>query len=219
MPNRLRAALVAVGCLLALTAIAGADPTRIDLGAHPVQSAEPHYLGNFDDQSLSLFRQSEAAEANRDYDSALRLMQAAAERQLERRGFELWDNLASLYCKRARASKSPRIARVSRMAGRAMLNEFRCAAEVWSGKRRCWLRGLEDTGQSIDDQTGLVPNPAVSPLCFSTLCGAGFGSKHRDRTDDAWKALMEAEPPDGYAEWPIEDGKDLLQIQKMCGVQ
>lgn len=217
MSSHLRAKLVAIGCLLALTAVADADPTGVDLNEDPVRKIEPHYLGHFDDQSLSLFNESKAAEAKGDFESALRFMQSAAELQLPLQGFELWDNLASLYCKRARVSKDARFSKASRAAGRAMLNEFRCAADVWSGKRRCWLRGgVENTGVSFDNEIGLVPNPAVLPLCFSTLCGTGFGSKSRDRKNEGWETLMEAEPPDGYTSWPIEDSKDLAQIEKSC---
>ena len=208
---------VAVAGLLGLSVVADADPAGVDLNEEPVRKVEPHYLANFDDESLSLFKQSKAAEAKGDYAAALRLMQRAADRQLSLKGFELWDNLASLYCKRAKTLNEPRAANVSRAAGRAMLNEFKCAADVWAGKRQCWIAGLESADDaSADYRAGLVPNPAVSPLCFKTLCGAGFGARLAEKEDDHWGTLMESEPPEGYTSWPIEDSKDLGKIEKTC---
>jgi hypothetical protein len=215
---------VAIACAMMSSVVVRALPSGTDLSEPPVRKVEPHWLDNFDDASIALFRKSKAAEAKGDFRAALQFMQQAANYMHAKNSwnFELWDNLASLHCKQASREKDKRYSERLRAAGRAMLGEFRCAADVWRGKRECWLASLSyehyPDKPALDSlfAMGSIPNPAVTPLCFRTLCGTGFGATMQQREDEQWGASMDAEPPDGMLDWPLEDAKDLPQIEKLC---
>jgi hypothetical protein len=215
-----RAAILAVAGIVAGVLLATAGRAeQTDAASRKL----PREFDQLDPVSLELLRKSKAAEGRNDYHTALQFMQLAATylHENDRWNFVLWDDLASLYCKQGRQETNRRAA-ASRAAGRAMLSEFKCAVDVWTNKRQCrlpWGR-LEQHPDSTSKygpyDPGLVPNPALTPLCFRTLCGKSFGAESLVQEDDIWGTAMEAEPPEGFVSGPIDDSKDFAKIEQLC---
>jgi hypothetical protein len=183
-------------------------------------------FGDLDPGSMDLVRKAKAAEDRKDYLTALQFMQLAAT-YLQEDGswsFALWDDLASLYCRHAQRETSKSRAEAARAAGRAMLNEFKCAVDLWSSKRQCRLpwgkleRHPDSTSKYGPYDPGLVPNPSLTPLCFRTLCGKSFGAEDlgQTREDEFWGTVMDAEPPEGFVTGPLDDSRDLPKIEQLC---
>lgn len=222
MTKRARATVLATG-VVACIALAAVGSAKREQTAAPERSSE---FAQLDPVALDLVRKSKAAEARSDHLNALQLIQLAATylQENDRWNFLLWDDLASLYCKQARGEKHPRRAAAGRAAGRAMLNEYKCAVDLWTHKRQCRLpwgrleRHPDSTSKYGPYDPGLIPNPALTPLCFRTLCGASFGVESFDqrREDDLWGAVMDAEPPEGFASGPVADSKSMSRIEALC---
>lgn len=209
-----------VAACVVLAAVGSANPERTALSK---QSSE---IAQLDPVAADLVRKSRAAEARSDYLTALQLMQLAATylQENDRWNFLLWSDLASLYCKQARGEKSQRRAAAGRAAGRAMLNEYKCAVDLWTNKQQCRLpwgrleRHPDSTSKYGPYDPGLVPNPALTPLCFRTLCGASLGAENfgQKREDELWDTFMEAEPPEGFVSEPVAGSKNVPRIEALC---
>jgi hypothetical protein len=224
MMRRSQAAKVAAIALAAAIVFCGLSRAEPDANAVRV---EPRDHEQLDQVSLGLVRKARAAERRRDYLTALQFMQMAATYLAEHKrwNFALWDDLASLHCKFARAEQNQQQAAASRASGRAMLGEFKCALDIWTHKRRCRLpwgrleRHPDSKSRDGPYFPGEIPNPAATPLCFRTLCGTPFGTKGPVEEDELWGTAMEAEPPPSFVSGPIEDAEDLPKIERLCGEQ
>ncbi|MGH8596485.1 MAG: hypothetical protein ACREXT_07495 [Gammaproteobacteria bacterium] len=147
-----------------------------------------------------------------DLSSAIEQMQIAANTLLRRRNddFELWDNLAELYCAKANRERDPKRAAAARTNGLAMLAEFRCAAKVFSGS---------EYDMSCKTKRGFVPNPAFTPLCYQLFCTDG----ERDKGEVGNYPEGESEPaPDPYVLFLAKfraDAANLSAIEQVCRVK
>lgn len=114
--------------------------------------------------------------------SAIEAMQTAANRLVQRRNanFELWDNLAELYCVAAKRERDAMRSAALRSNGLALVQEFRCARDFYA-------RGTE--GMPCYAERGVAPNPVFSPLCFQLFCAAGsrdiISQERADHDSDA----------------------------------
>lgn len=149
----------------------------------------------FDDRTLELIRESKTAADRGDLESSLNAMKRAVAHHHEtpNPNFELWDNLAELYCATARTATTTKRAAELRSKGMALLREFRCGVDLWDLKQEC---------RDIVDRNG---------MCFRTLCTieAGYATGR-------WDAFMDAEPAPGSFTWHTEDSQNVDQIEKAC---
>ena len=100
-------------------------------------------------------RSAVQARARGDLKGALRSFSAAATADVaESPNYELWSDIAELYCKTDKKRE-----------GRAMLGEYKCAIEVMAGNKKCWM----NSEQSLE-----VPRKGVSPLCYAHVCNRAY---------------------------------------------
>lgn len=121
-----------------------------------------------------------------DLDKALAFFGAAATQPFaESPNYELWPDMAELYCATNRKRE-----------GAALLKEYSCAVDIMAGRRQCWLNA----------ETSLrIPNPSVSPLCYSTVCSAEYeGYYGQSRTSQTLRAR------------DTKDRAAVGKLQKMC---
>lgn len=159
-----------------------------------VEGFQLWYADGFDDEVLKLVRESEAAAARGDLPSALEFMLRAETRNHEQPTpqFELWDNLAELYCASAASETDTTRAKMLRSKGLALLREFRCGADLFDFKLRC---------KDVPNRDG---------LCFRNLCD-------EDSTEfGKWDGFMDAEPAPGSFTWYLDDKKNLSAIERIC---
>ena len=159
--SALAAALVIAG--LAVGAFWPAQ-TTVESPAELAEPATPYGAGAMGEAAEKLFRlaRSEAAQGN--IESAIEAMQWAANEMAKQRqtNFELWDDLAELYCVQAKREKDPARARASRAIAMTLLKEARCGATYYDKiGAACFM-----------DDTAL-PNPDMTPLCYTVLCTDG----------------------------------------------
>jgi hypothetical protein len=138
--------------------------------------------------------------------------------------FELWDNAGELSCREARrlsrnstSSDDRRLAAIRRETGLALVREFRCAVAVARGERACFLPGPDERLGPFG--LGAVPNPAVTPLCFQSLCGEGFRSDERHKkVDEIARAQGEAKRKRFTQEfsWVDQDAANIDRIETYC---
>lgn len=166
--------------------------------AAPYVSVEGFVLfkpGDFDEETLKLVRASEAAAARGDLSSALESMRRAVAHHHEQPApaFELWDNLAELYCARAASEADATLAKTLRSKGLALLQELRCGADLWDAKTMC---------RDVPDREG---------LCFRTLCRVESGY-----ATGTWDSLRDADFEPGTFTWYRDDVKNLPAIERIC---
>lgn len=166
----------------------------------------PHYVSiegfqffepdAFEEGTLKLLRESEAAAGRGDLTSALASMQRAVAHHHKQptSNFELWDNLAELYCAKARTEVDTTRSATLRSKGLSLLREFRCGVDLWDGKSQC---------RDVVNRKG---------LCFRTLCdfdSSGYAT-------GKWDAFMDAEPEPGTFTWHRKDAANLGAIGNVC---
>ena len=188
----------------------GAGDTNVVRPYFPVEPREL-YAGAAMDRATRLWlKYSYRAATHGDLLSSIEQLQIATNTLVQRRNddFELWDNLAELYCAQANREPDAKRAAAARANGLAMLSEFRCAAKIFSGSQY---------NMSCKTARGVIPNPAFTPLCYQLFCTEGerdkgevFAPVTEDEHDD---------PPDPYALYLAkfhEDAANLPQIEKVC---
>jgi hypothetical protein len=165
---RLRNWIVLSAIALGISSTA-ALPTAVRSATTSVRFIEPSKL--YTEEAMQPVERALVAFAYRfaalgDTASAIEAMQTAANRLVRRRNanFELWDNLAELYCVAARRERDPKRAAALRSSGLALVREFRCASDFYT-------RGAE--GMPCYAARGVAPNPIFSPLCFRLFCAPG----------------------------------------------
>jgi hypothetical protein len=94
--------------------------------------------------------------------AAIEAMQMAANIMAQERNtnFELWDNLAELYCLQARRDRDSKRAAAARANGLALIREFRCAAKYYE----------QNTPNACFSEGGSLANTDMTPLCYSVMC-------------------------------------------------
>jgi hypothetical protein len=128
-----------------------------------------------------------------------------------------WDNLAELYC--LRAAEEPDRVRADdfRRDGLAMIAEFRCGVRVQTGATACALsNGPDASGAST--AWGLVPNPALSPMCYESLCERGFQNDNEYEFPDPTDAAARSDWDSHYEEMDdvSVDAANLGEIEQLC---
>jgi hypothetical protein len=127
-------------------------------------------------RAADLFTMAREAAAHGDVQGAIKAMQMAANDMAQRRAisFELWDDLAELYCVQAKGEREPARAAAARTNGLALLREARCGMRVYTDQPEtaCFL---EDTA---------LPNTELTPLCYTVMCTKGSKRLTADDADD-----------------------------------
>jgi hypothetical protein len=114
----------------------------------------------------SSVRRGVEARKKGDLNAAIGAFSQASETALpERPNYELWAEIAYLYCKQGK-----------RQEGLALLREYSCATEIMAGEQQCWI----NSEHSLD-----VPNEAVSPLCYAKVCNRAFEDLYWQGTTDS----------------------------------
>jgi hypothetical protein len=198
----------------------------------PFKPLEPEALydaDTVDATTKELLRKEHDLLAQGDIAGAIEFLQQAANRLVQQRSvnFELWDNLAELYCAQARRESDKRRADAARANGVAMLREFRCAIQLWRwtpAHGKCSLPSLRGenpalrNGRYNSTPWGFVPNPDLTPLCYSVLCDSGFQNDSQ-RPEGATFEFEDMEFPSGSpAHWFEQDASNMGAIERVCKV-
>src|SRR5262249_51916372 len=157
--------------------------------------------------------------------AAIEAMQSAANRLVQQRStnFELWDNLAELYCAQADRERNPVRARAARANGVAMLREFRCAINLWRWTPehgKCALPNWRNEAPSLQGEPsnvvpwGFVPNPDLTPLCYAVLCAPGFQHDSAERRGEEFENESMEFGFDSAAHWFKQDAENLPRLEK-----
>ncbi len=181
--------------------------------SEPAKLYSPEAAGQLAETLAKIARR----EANRgDMPAAIEAMQLAANEMAQRRNtnFELWDNLAELYCVQARRDRDPKRAAAARANGLALLREFRCAANFYKQNtpNACFMDGTT------------LPNTDMTPLCYSVMCTAAghVVVAPKDDTLTGTERLIQesrSEPADtdySYYHYYKEDATNLAAIEQSC---
>ena len=89
--------------------------------------------------------------AKGDLEGALQAFSAAAIEPIsEMPNYELWADMADLYCRLGKKKE-----------GLSLSKEYQCAIGVMAGQKQCWLNA-EDSLE--------IPEKSVLPLCYKTVC-------------------------------------------------
>lgn len=146
--------------------------------------------------------------ARGDIVAAIEQMQMVANALVRRLNddFELWDNLAELYCAQAARERNASRARDFRANGLALIQEFKCATAFYA---------TAGQGMACRLPGNLVPNPAFTPLCYQLFCTEG-------RRDAIMQGGGEGEEQTMYEMRVFhsssyhEDAANISQVEKSC---
>jgi hypothetical protein len=146
--------------LMAMPSESRTAPRNVKL-TEPAKLYSPDAAGQL---AVALARIARREADRGDIPAAIEAMQLAANAMAQQRNtnFELWDNLAELYCAQAKRERDPSRAAAARANGLALLREFRCAAKFYQANtpNACFIEGTT------------LPNTDMTPLCYSVLCTA-----------------------------------------------
>jgi hypothetical protein len=175
----------------------------------PIEPAEPYVTEAMNETTRLWVKYSRRAALHGDLTGAIEQMQIAANTLIRLRNddFELWDNLAELYCARANREADAKRAAVSRANGLAMLAEYRCGVKVFSGSAY---------DMSCKTKRGIVPNAAFTPLCYQLFCSEG--ARDRGAANEGIEEDTE-DDPDVYTLYLAkfrEDAANLPTIEQVC---
>lgn len=109
------------------------------------------------------------ARAHGDLKKATEYFEGAAQEPFaESPNYELWPDLAELYCSTGK-----------RTEGIALAREYACAVDVMAAKRACWIGA---------DRLFRIANPKTTPLCYATVCSieyeAYYGQGRKNKSLD-----------------------------------
>lgn len=202
---------IVIACLIVVVGVnAVLGQTIADSVAYtPVEPRELYVPEAMDETTRLWVKYAYRAALHGDLTSAIEQMQIAANALLQRKNddFELWDNLAELYCAKANRESDRKQAAAARARGQAMLAEFRCGVKVFSGSAY---------DMSCKTKRGFVPNQAFTPLCYQLFCADG----PRDKGDPALEVEGESESGrDPYSLFLAkfrEDAANVPAIERVC---
>lgn len=129
-----------------------------------------------------------------------------------------WDNLAELYCLHALEVRDAAHAAALRRDGLAMLAEFRCGIRIKTGATACALPGERSEASEELTAWGRVPNPALTPMCFRSLCESGFQNDSESEFVDRASAEARADWDSHFEEMDdiTEDAANADDIEQLC---
>jgi hypothetical protein len=147
--------------------------------------------------------------------AAIEAMQMAANAMAQQRNtnFELWDNLAELYCAQARRDRVPARAAAAQANGIALIREFRCAVKHYE----------QNTPNACFTEGGPLPNTDMTPLCYTVLCTQSPRTADRRVPDlakaEEYEIERRAQPLEedySYYHFFREDAANLRTIEAVC---
>lgn len=200
--NKQRSSLIISALIVAVASTGHSEEQRAPFESLEPSGIEQYTLFADTPQYRTMLERGLAERESGDIDAALEHFSWAADRGMLHANFELWDDIAELYCERAARTDDVRDRSAWRSSGKHYLAEFKCAQSVVNGAR-CWV--------SQDTNFPGAPNPDLSPLCFAALCSSGINF---DRY--WWDTYLDAGEGEHPFHWLDRDAKNITAIERRC---